>query len=404
MSKFCVIIKICTIILTCTMCACNARTVADDIFTPLFQIPIGLSEYSFFYNNGDDATRYHASRIHMRNGIFTITNSLTNKINRYTSYGELISSVYDRRRNSASGLSSASNDTHTIATRSSYPHTFNYIANVAVNNQGILYIADYVSDAHIIYDAGLDSTLHAQLVRYNPHNNTIITIGQEGIGGKPFPFITSLHLVNEDQLVVVCDIGEKWLIFWYSADSKLLYRAEFAPTSLPILVSNSDVVEIESIVPDAHLPRLYVKLNYYHQSENDRSSDKNANIVSRLYWMRIPEGVYEDYIEVPYTVSDAESPGDSAQQHRPILRLLGFAARRFPVFYSFTSNNSVDVLVMDLHDTVLLRRAVALTADRIVFSDFHLSDDGIVSALIGGEEHMRVLWWRLDQALKNISP
>ena len=404
MGKFSVIVRICTIMLTCMLCACNANPAADDTFMPLFQIPIGLSEYSFFYNNSDDATRYHASKIHMRSGIFTITNSLTNKINRYTSYGELISSVYDRRRNSASGLSPASKDIHTIATRSSYPYAFNYIANVAVNDQGILYIADHVSDAHTIYDAELDSTLHAQLVRYNPRNDTIITIGQEGIGGKPFPHIRSLHLVHNDQLVIVCDVGEKWLVFWYSADSKLLYRVEFSSTSLPALVSNSDIVEIESIVPDADLPRLYVKLNYYYSSENEISPDKSANVVSRLYWMRIPEGVYEDYIELPHIVSDTESSEHSAQQHQPILRLLGFAARTFPVFYSLTSNNSMDVLVMNLNDTVLLRRAVSLTADRIVFSDFHLSDDGIVSALIGGEEHMRVLWWRLDQELKNILP
>ena len=173
---------------------------------------------------------------------------------------------------------------------------------------------------------------------------------------------------------------------------------EFGPSSLPALITASDVVEIETIVPDPHLQRLYVKLNYYYyqSQQTDGPGASAIDIVSRLYWLALSDGKYEEYIELPY-----RSNGDD-QSYAQTQQLLGIADGSRLVFYSLPVDNVMDVLVMDLDGAVLLRRTVNLPAEQILFVDFNLSSEGVISALIGHEREARVLWWRLDRELARL--
>ena len=197
--------------------ACGVSPAIDNRFVTRFSIPIGFSEHLLFYSGRSDATRYQSLSIDMDSGVFTITNGLTNKINRYTSYGDLVFSLYDQRRNSNVTASRPVDERQSIASRYSRAHPFNFITDVATAAQGVFYVADRVPDVQIAYDDNLQSALHTHLIRYDTRTDTAITIGQEGVGGKPFPQIHDIYVVGNDQPVVICDVEDTWLVFWYSS-------------------------------------------------------------------------------------------------------------------------------------------------------------------------------------------
>lgn len=351
-------------------------------------MPIGLSEPLLFFSNASVAAPFNTVKIDMRSGIFTILNGLTNKINRYTSYGDLVFSLYDQERNGTPTTPLFTAATQPIVSRHSSTYPFNAISNVAVSAQGVFYVADHVAEAQAVYDEDLESALRMRVIRYDSKNDSPVVIGQEGLGGTPFPHIHSLHVVSEDNLVVVCDIGDTWLVFWYSAAGRLLYEVAFPPVALPALITDSDAIGIESITPDRQARRLYVQVNYYtHQS----------NATSRLYWINLPDGIYQEYIEIP------SSPVGEDGQWNPPFNFLGITEQSHLVFYSFVGDGALEVLVMNLDSSVLLRRTVALTAEPILFSDFSLSIEGVITAFIAHEQQTSVFWWRLDRELARLT-
>lgn len=355
-----------------------------DTFVELFSIPIGMSEHLLFYSDHPDAVPFNRSAIDMQGGIFTLVSGLANKINRYTSYGELIFSLYDQERSGATAIPHTTDPQRSLVSRSARTYPFNGVSDVTVNNQGVFYIVDHVPEVQIAYDEELESALRMQVVRYDSRNDLFSVIGQEGRGGTPFPYIHSLHVVSGNRLVVICDVDDAWLAFWYSSEGRLLYEVAFPPTAIPALETEVDAIEIEAIAPDPNQLRLYVKVNYYSQQ---------AETISRLYWLGLPDGVYQDFVELPrYENRDN-------QQYQPAMNFLGITNQQQLVFYSLVSDGDFEVLVMDLDDDVLLRRTVALSEEQILFADFSLSSAGVISAFIGHEERTRVLWWRLDKEL-----
>lgn len=387
------------------ICSCTRSYYKDIEFEELFQIPIGLSENRLYYSNTQDAQLHHSVQISMHNGIFSLSNSLTNKIVQYNSYGELLLSVYDPLRNAIPIYLNSNRNSNRISNRNAFPQQFQHIGELVVGEKGVLYVVDSVQPDQVVADRTQRTTLRDIVQRIDTKNNQQYYIGQEGVGGRPFPSIHGLFVSDAQQLIVICDSGDYWQIFWYSSDGKPQYTIEVDHDSLPALIDRADTIEIENIIPDARYDRLYMKLNYYRYRQNNASDTQEmpVEIISRVYWLDLPSGIYQGYIDVPleYTRQDSQRFGEGKGMNF-IPQLIGLTQEQYFVFTTLLGNEKMGIMVIDTKNVVKLRRQVAINDKYLLFSDFHISKEGIISTLFGYRDRIRVYWWRLDKILSGL--
>ena len=52
--------------------------------------------------------------------------------------------------------------------------------------------------------------------------------------------------------------------------------------------------------------------------------------------------------------------------------------------------------LIDLHSNKIYTRTLAVSADELVYNAFHLSSDGILSALLAGDKQASIVWWKTN--------
>ena len=398
------ILFVCIVSILCATCGLRTQSSEGAIIDTLFDIPIGLSQERLYYSARNNGQRFQHHYLTMRDGIITIASGLTNKILVFNSYGELIRSIYDPYRNPTSPFVQSA-DSATLVTRSAEIYDFNNIGPIATANNATIYVVDTVDDEQISVDEQLDIVRNNVILRFSSNHSQPIIIGEEGLGGSPFPPIKSLHIVNNDELVVVCDIDYRWLVFWYNNNGTPRFAIDIGPQSLPSLLNENDIIEIETVVPDYYRDRLYIKLNYYTYTHNSEQSEQNvaAQVISRVYWLELPSGIYEDFLEIPPIFNrQSDNTNYTAHTLHPItFELVNNAIEDLLFFVSHQSNNSIELLTMDLDGRVRLRHDIARAHEIIYFSHYYLSDDNIITALFGYSDRAEIEWWRLDRLFRS---
>ena len=91
-------------------------------------------------------------------------------------------------------------------------------------------------------------------------------LGQEGVGGTPFPYINALYVNSSNDTIVVCRAERAWLVFWFSPAGNLKYKVTIPLTDLPSPDEPGILTTLERIVPrsrgryplhkDRHLQRV----------------------------------------------------------------------------------------------------------------------------------------------------
>ena len=382
------------------MSSCYTRptTTPEIEIEPLFDIPIGLSQERLYYGVSGAGNRFQDYRLHMRDGIITVTSGLTNKVLIFNSYGDLIQSIYDPTRNPPSSYLRNQEQNEdgtydpTIATRTAISYPFNHIGAVATAGDSVTYIVDTVDEEQMVTDERAGVALNQVVLRFENGNPVPVQIGEEGVSGSPFPPIRSIHVVGDDELVVVCDIDSRWLLFWYTPRGSLRYAVEITRNSLPALVDESDAIEIASVVPALAQERVYVLLHYYTYAgiDNVDTSDRPVELVSRVYWLELPSGTYESFVEIP-----SFTPNNGSET----FELLNDTVDDKLFFKSHIRSTEVDILTMALDGRVLLRRSVTLPDESTYFMHYHLSPRGIITTLNAFENRVSIDWWRVDKIL-----
>jgi hypothetical protein len=123
----------------------------------------------------------------------------------------------------------------------------------------------------------------------------------------------------------------------------------------------------------------------------DESTGKEYGIgfiESRVYWLNLDSGVYEGYVSVPKI-------GDNEMQYE----LLGAAKGEHLFLIRRIDGRSSELLIVDDTGRVLRRRLLELSEVDLVFRDLFLSNDGIITGLLGYEDRAQVVWWRTDRLL-----
>jgi hypothetical protein len=245
------------------------------------------------------------NRIYMRDGLFYLANGNSAKIMELSSYGDLIFLLYNPNENppptsfrnpqnadqagteegtqpggtqegtqpaEPAGQEQAERSAEPLAsTRRAVTYPLRRIGEIVVDSRKQLYVEDTVSEERQVHDKELNVLLDRVILRFDRHGDLRDFIGQEGVGGTPFPYVDSLYITDLDDLVVICRTPRYWHVYWYSPEGFLLYQVAIDQDHMP-LQEGDPVSSLGRIVPDRDDPQLYLMIYTYRGSNSEEQT------------------------------------------------------------------------------------------------------------------------------------
>ena len=345
----------------------------------------------------------HKTRVAMRDGIVYVSNGPSNKVMEFTSFGDLIRLIYDPEENPTPVLLQSNPAPDKVANRRAFAYPFTRVGEVAVSSEKTLLVEDLLPAERAILDEELGVNLNRIILRFDAGGQLIDYLGQEGIGGSPFPYVQDLFVTGDDSIVVVSRTAEHWIVYWYDRNGDLLYRTDIPIAQLPVPENNAHIVPtLDAVVPDWDEDLLYMKIDYYQQAVDAETGTTYgiAGVFSRVYWLDLKTERYEGFIEVPENRQIVESSTLFEREEVSYLyQLIGTAAGGHLFFLSRQDNDITQLLIMRPNGRVVRRRNLTIEDDEVVYKDFSLSAQGILTGLLALEDEVRIVWWRSDRLL-----
>ena len=420
--------------------ACSRPPTPELARDELFTLSIGpLDEQINLFRLAGAPVRGTTS-ISMRDGLFYIANGNAGKIMQLSSHGDLVLLIYDPDTNPEPvgfALPASSGEGEIAATRIAVPHPFNDLGDVAVDRTGRIAVVDAVAaagDAAGAANGAAGGTAdgaaapgtpraHGQVVRrFSPRGEDLSFIGQEGVGGTPFPLVHRLTVTAGDGLVVIARTVQQWLVFWYDADGRLLERVELPHTRL---VGGEDAVVIRDVFPHLAERRLTLLVDRWRPRAGARP-ESDAGGAGEVGAAADPRSGPEIGVGGPeirlYDIASrsvvAEFPlpagaaGQAGSTGQGDAAAVGLAAAAGSSYYPLgvteggrlfltrrEDERTHSLLVLSRGGGVVTRRLFKLEEAGLSFVTLGMSADGVMFGLLAEAEIARVVWWRGDLLL-----
>jgi hypothetical protein len=373
----------------------NTRITRED----LFSLDIGRMEDQIAFYQLDGDRGIQGMDLFMRDGLFYISDGNGQKLVRYTSYGGLLFMIYNEETNPPPLTLRANIEDSSRVTRWAFPYPLNMPGRIVVDSRKHIYSEDRLPYERYSIDVESKALLDSVILHFDGDGRFIEYLGQEGIGGSPFPRIIGLYTSIHDELAVVCRLPTGWNIYWYNSSGTLLYLVQLknemvpVPPDWPELIPSVDSI---AVAPDSR--KLYLKVDYYRYTFDESTSMHTGNEAdsSRVWIMNVEDGAWLDAIEVPfYEYSYTENERKSSV--RMIYSLLGVAGNG-RIFCLLPLDSGYSVLVLGSEPGSEQRQGIIqVDSDELQFNAFSLSREGILSALLADEWNVKVVWWRTDR-------
>lgn len=380
------------------LASCGSPAVVKVDRDLLFTLGMGKLEdqLSLFQQQGPDGEL--KTRFCMRDGFFYIANGEGKKVLEFTSYGDLLSMIYDPEANPESvTLRSDESVVESLRKRASqYP--FVSAGEIAVNSAKEIFVEDRLPEERRVFDDKEGVLLDRVVLRFRRDGSYNDYIGQEGIGGTPFPYIEGVYSTANDELVVVSREAsakrDAWLVHWFGPQGNLISDLAIPSDRLPMPKTDEKLIaELEGIVPDPESRRLYLFIDYSKEivDPSTRTSSGIAFYATRLVALDPASGARIGDVEVP--ASEQVDAGG-----REIARTYSFlgASRGGKAYFMLPRlDGPYDVMVLDVASGAVKKASIAVAGDETRFSSFFVSQEGILCGLLATETEVRVVWWKL---------
>ena len=385
--------------------SCQAKGVEELARQSLFSLEIGKmdNQIDLFQIQG---TRYGArTRITMRDGLFYIANGNSQKVMGFSSYGDLIFLLYNPDTNPPPvSFSQSVEEEEVAATKLAVAYPFRRLGEIAVDSTKRLYVEDMVAQERQVRDRELKVLLDRVVLRFDRHGKLLDFIGQEGVGGTPFPFVESMWVTERDELVVICRTPQFWQVFWYSIQGSLRYQVTIDHDHLPPAEDVPGAVpSVGRLVPDMTGDTLNMLLYYYAGAADDPTgtSEQTRTYTARIYRLDLRSGRYDRYVEVPQDGVRKERVGaQDVEIPAPSYELLGTSAGGHFFLLRREDANLFQLVILEPDGRELTRRYVVMEDSELYYKDVGLSAAGIIYALLGEEYAARIVWWRSDRLVR----
>jgi len=378
--------------------ACDRPGVDSIQREDLFSLDIGPMEdqialYSF---EGDGGIRQ--AELAMKDGLFYISDSNGGKIVRYNSYGDLLFLIYNDETNPEPANLKPKTDNRALVTRWAFTYPLRAPGKIAVDSRKHIYAEERLPRDRHVFDTNNRVLQDSVILHFDEDGRFIEYLGQGGQGGGPFPRIAGLYTSVHDEIAVVCLLPQGWNIYWYNSQGEQLFLIQIMNEAIPAPPDWRDyIASVDTVMAAPDARKLYVKIDYYREifdkSTNTRVSTEP---LSTLIWiLNVDNGKYENHVEAPlYEYSYSENGRTS--NIRLLYSMLGLAHNGWILLY-FPIETGYAVLRMDSSGHGQRRGFIKLEAGEARFNSFHLSPEGILSALLADEWKVRAVWWRMDR-------
>jgi hypothetical protein len=380
------------------LAACSQTPITSVTREDLFSLEIGrFEDHVALYNvEGDFGIR--VTDLAMRDGLFYIADCNGQKVVRYNSYGDLLFMIYNEETNPIPLSLSPMPEDQTV-TRWAFTYPLREPGKIVVDSQKRIYVEDLLSQEEWELDTETGVLLTHIVLFFDNEGRFVRQLGQEGIGGRPFPPVESIYTSIDDAFLVVCRVPGSWYVYWFDADGVFHNLIKLPEERIPIPLDRDTAfgsIDMIAAAPDAQ--KLYVKVNYYRDSY-DQSTMIRTGIEpdSSVIWlMRVADGTYEEEVlEVPFYESNGKT-----NPVKVFYSMLG-VIRNGRVFLYAPVENGYSLLV--LGEQGRWRGFIQVSPDEFEFNAFALSDDGILSAILAGTWDVKLVWWRTDKFMGGAS-
>ena len=362
----------------------------------LFSLEIGIMEdqIALYMMEGDRGIR--RTGFTMRDGIFYISDGNSGKIVRFNSYGDLLFMIYNEETNPPPITLRTNISEDEQATRWAYSYPLEEPGWIAVDSRKHIFVEDRLPAQARRTDPDSGAILDGIILHFDQDGRFISYLGQNGIGGNPFPRIVGLTTSIRDELAVICRLPDGWNVYWFDSAGMHRFLVKIAANMIPKLPDWPDALAIiDKIVaaPDARC--LYIKVDYtrdiFDQSTNTRTG---AEPISSVIWtLNVEDGAYISSLEIPlYEIIENGRPTNI----RVFYSLLGVSRAGKALLY-FPVDSGYTLLHVDTYSHQQRRGNIQFSNDELRYNDFQLSTEGILSAMLADNYNVKFVWWRTDR-------
>jgi hypothetical protein len=387
-------------------CSCSEERLPSVARENLFTLEIGRLEDQIDLFNIEGNRSIPKTALAMRDGLFYISNGNGQKIVRYTSYGDLLFMIYNEETNPLPLTLKTNTDDGGVVTRWAYTYPLREPGAITVDARKHIYAEDRLPYERHGYNAETRSLLDSLVLHFDEAGRFVEYLGQEGVGGTPFPRINGIYASVRDELVVVCRHSVGWNIYWFDPDGTMRFLIPVRNDAIPIPQDRPGTQpQVDTIIAAPDQRRLFMKVDYYRGTYDESTNIRSgAEPDSSVVWiMDVETGAYTDTIEVPFFEADSrQGRGQTEKLFYSMMAVI----REGRVFLSFPQEGGYSLLILgkDAGGGQVQRRGfIQVDNDELEFNAFNVSEDGILSGLLATQWEARLAWWRTDRIAAELS-
>ncbi len=363
----------------------------------LFELGIGgLENEVDLFSRGDVSPRF-VNMVAVRDGLIYLANGGANKILEFTSFGDLVRLIYDPSRNPEPVGVVTEEDDGSVTTLSAFSYGFSQLGHIAVDSRRRIFAEDQLSIERAVFDEALGVYLNRIVLRFDPSGAQIDYLGQEGIGGTPFPYIESVGTTVSDELVVVTRTSAMRSVYLFAPEGDLMYTVRIGLDRLPVPDLQEEYIAVlEEVRPAVEGYRVYLKVSYY-RTAIDPDTDKEYGIAfdhARVYWIDLETAQYQGYFELP-------RGGESGEDERHY-SLIGIDRNGYLYLTARDDPAYTSLIIMSTDGSVVRRRSLSIFEEDLVHRDLFISHDGVLAGMLAYPERVDLYWWRTDRILPTL--
>jgi hypothetical protein len=363
----------------------------DDIFSLDFG---PMEDQIAMYNLGGPVQK---ASFAMRDGLFYIVDGAGGKIAHYNSYGDLLFMIYNEETNPAPISLKPKAEGGARVTRWAFTYPLRQPGEITVDSNKHIFVEDRLPPERHGFDPENRALLDRVILHFDSDGRFIEYMGQEGVGGSPFPWISGMWTSIHDELAVVCRIPNGWNIYWFNSGNRLyLVRLKSSdippPPDWPQLSSSVDAV---MAAPDAR--KLYIKVDYYRDTLDESTNTRTgAEPFGSVIWiLNVEDGQYSASVKLPFFESTVTENRQS-EQIRLLYSMLGILKNGKVLLYS-PNEEGYSVMFFNTNSQERQRAFIKIDSSALQFNVFNLSAEGLLSAMLVNDFKVTMAWWRTDK-------
>ncbi len=374
----------------------------------LFSLEYGPGENQLDLFPGGKGTEDLKTRIAMREGIFLISNGPGAKVSRFSSFGDILSMVYNPERGGKPFFLSAIDSRSQLLPgesavgRFASPYPLSQNGEIAIDSAQNLYVEDRTGDSGRVNDPQTGDILDSVVLRFDRTGRNTGYLGQEGVGGTPFHTISAIHVNESDDCIVISASEDEWFAHWFDKRGVLVKSLRIRRDALPLPEGEKDLIaSLDGMAPDVKERNLILKIDYY-ATVKEKTTGAVIGTEYRSSWiqaLRLEDASTAFRLEIP--VPGRNGSGlvrSSASGGTPIPAFLGLAGNEI-FLMSVLSDGTTRISALSRSSRNLIRYDIRIQPEEMRYASFFISREGILCALLAGEYKADIVWWRFDKLL-----